>query len=180
VTIDVRGPADATTESEHSLIHPEDETSVMGIPSKDDLEGITSDVWQSFVSEGETTSFCDSIAPEPDDRVTGCVHISGAYTGSLTVRCSTPMARQIAGALFGLPEQEVTDAEVADAVGEIANIVGGNVKSTLPGPSALSLPAIAQGPHSWLAVPGVRLVLQIALEWRAEPFVVSLFQQRGE
>jgi chemotaxis protein CheX len=151
----------------------------MRIPTSDDLASITRDVWQSLVSDGEPPAVGTTVVAEPDNRVTGCVHISGAYTGSLTVRCSGEMARQIAGSLFGMPDEDVTDTEIADAIGEIANILGGNVKSMLPAPSALSLPAIAQGSHSWLTVPGVELMQQVALEWRTEPFVVSLLQRRA-
>ena len=63
------------------------------------------------------------------------------------------------------------ESEVVDALGEIANMVGGNVKSMLPGPSTLSLPSVVQGQ---LSVPGTRMVREVQLSWRAQPLFVSL------
>ncbi|QCC78154.1 chemotaxis protein CheX [Nocardioides daphniae] len=40
---------------------------------------------------------------------------------------------------------EPSEADVVDAVGELVNMVGGNVKSLVPGPSQLSLPLVATG-----------------------------------
>ena len=53
-------------------------------------------------------------------------------------------------------------------------MVGGNVKSMLPGPSALSLPSVVQG---LLSVPGAQVVREVQLSWHAQPLFVSLWQQ---
>ena len=38
------------------------------------------------------------------------------------------------------------DEDVDDALGELANVVGGNVKAVLPGPSVLGLPEVGTAP----------------------------------
>ena len=147
------------------------------IPSADDLEVITREVWTSFL-DGDP---CGLVQAGTDatgaDAVTGCVHLSGAYVGSIMLRCSPDAARDAAAALFSIQPADVTQTEVVDAIGELANMVGGNVKSMLPGPSALSLPAVVQGS---LAVPGAQVVREVALAWRGESLVVSLWQQAAQ
>jgi chemotaxis protein CheX len=145
------------------------------VPSSEDLECVARDVWTSFLDEDVGLVAGDQGVA--DDRVTACVHLSGAFSGSVTVQCSDSAARDAAAVLFAIPVGEVTDGEVVDAIGEIANMVGGNVKSMLPGPSNLSLPAVAQGYRSSLTVAGASVVRQVQLRWRAEPIVVTLWQQ---
>jgi chemotaxis protein CheX len=143
------------------------------IPSADDLEVITREVWSTFL-DGDPAGLVADATVMTDDKITGCVHLSGAYTGSIMLQCSPPAARDAAAALFSIAPGDVTQTELVDAIGEIANMVGGNVKSMLPGPSALSLPSVVQGQ---LDVPGAQVVRQVQLAWRTQPVVVSLWQQ---
>jgi chemotaxis protein CheX len=143
------------------------------IPSADDLEVITREVWTSFL-DGDPAGLVAGGDPPTGEQITGCVHLSGAYTGSIMLQCSPPAARDAAAALFSIAPSDVTQTEVVDAIGEIANMVGGNVKSMLPGPSLLSLPLVVQGV---LSVPGAQVVRTVQLIWRAEPLTVSLWQQ---
>jgi chemotaxis protein CheX len=143
------------------------------IPSADDLEVITREVWTSFL-DGDPAGLVAGGDPPTGEQITGCVHLSGAYTGSIMLQCSPPAARDAADALFSIAPSDVTQTEVVDAIGEIANMVGGNVKSMLPGPSLLSLPLVVQGV---LSVPGAQVVRTVQLIWRAEPLTVSLWQQ---
>ena len=60
--------------------------------------------------------------------------------------------------------------DVADAFGEIANVVGGNVKAALPGPSTLGLPQVGAAP----AVRNPEDVCRLEVLWRGQPLVVSV------
>lgn len=146
------------------------------IPSADDLEVITREVWTSFL-DGDPAGLLPGGAGVVSERVTGCVHLSGAYVGSIMLECSAAAARDAAAALFSMQPGDVTHGEVVDAIGELANMVGGNVKSMLPGPSVLSLPAVV---HGQLAVPGAQVVREVRLTWRNEPLTVSLWQQAAQ
>jgi chemotaxis protein CheX len=146
------------------------------IPSADDLEVITREVWTSFL-DGDPAGLLVSGDEPAGERVTGCVHLSGAYTGSIMLSCSAHAARDAAAALFSMQPGDVTQNEIIDAIGELANMVGGNVKSMLPGPSALSLPAVV---HGQVAVPGAQVVREVYLTWRNEPLAVSLWQQAAQ
>ena len=71
------------------------------------------------------------------------VSISGAWAGSVMIGCSEGLAKHAAGTMFDIPPENTTSSDVADAVGELANVLGGNVKGLVPGPSALSLPTVS-------------------------------------
>jgi len=65
---------------------------------------------------------------------------------------------------------ELEAEDVDDALGELANVVGGNVKAALPGPSTLGLPQVGEAP-------GVRNpedVCRLEVLWRGQPLVVSV------
>ncbi|MCW2532227.1 MAG: hypothetical protein JWP62_1797, partial [Blastococcus sp.] len=80
-------------------------------------------------------------------------------------------AAELTRALLGDASPEILDHEdVADAFGEIANVVGGNVKAALPGPSGLSLPEVGDAP----AVRNPADLCRVDVLWRGEPLSISV------
>src|SRR5207248_3096506 len=75
--------------------------------------------------------------------LTGRVPIGGAWEGAVSLRCPEPLCRSFAADLFGRLAADVEDADVFDALGELANIIGGNLKALLPGVCRLGLPTAA-------------------------------------
>jgi chemotaxis protein CheX len=73
--------------------------------------------------------------------VSACVHITGAWNGAIALSCDTDFAGQAASIMFDLAAVPPTTEEMQDALGELTNIVGGNVKALLPESCHLSLPA---------------------------------------
>jgi chemotaxis protein CheX len=66
-----------------------------------------------------------------DERFKGCVSamilLSGSYNGVVTVHAPPQAARDITAQMLGM-EVESVDADVLDALGEIANMIGGSFK----------------------------------------------------
>lgn len=97
-----------------------------------------------------------SLAAE-GELMTASVAISGAWRGAVAVSCSPHLARRVGSAMFGTSEL-VSDEEARDALREIVNIIGGNFKSLVSGPSRLSLPTVRDGDGYWTdALPVHRL-----------------------
>jgi chemotaxis protein CheX len=71
---------------------------------------------------------------------------------------------------------ELSPEEVADAVGELTNMVGGTVKNLLPAPSKLSLPSVTSGTSYTVHVPGASLVVQVDFAWAGEPLTVTVWE----
>lgn len=146
------------------------------VPSPDDVAEITCAVWASFLS-GEPGDDLLPSAPAPTaaTAVTGCVHITGAWAGTVLVDCSPDLARLAAARLLALTPDELTDEDLTDAFGELVNMVGGNVKGILPGPSALSVPTVAAG-HGALQFPGAVPVTEVDFVWHGEPLRVTVLR----
>jgi chemotaxis protein CheX len=144
-------------------------------PSNDELLAIAEMVWTSYLDPaGEHPLVVDGV-PDPGTGtadVVAIVSISGAWKGRVLLSFSPPAARRAAAALLGIEEaDDVGDGDVADAVGELANIIGGSVKSLMPQPTALSLPAVHTGGS---AGPGGAEVCRITGTWQGEPVSVAV------
>jgi chemotaxis protein CheX len=116
------------------------------------------------------------VAVPDEERLTGCVHITGEWRGAVLVEASDELSREAASAMFATPVADLSADEIADSLGELANMIGGNVKSLLPGPSTLSTPTVAQGPAYMLRMPGAVCINLVRLAWHGQPFTVTLWQ----
>lgn len=90
-----------------------------------------------------------AAAPQFDERVTGSVAFAGDHiNGAVYLHLGTAFAAQVAGAMLGLPAEELGEAEVNDVVGEVTNMLTGGLKSWLcdsGAECAVSTPAIIRG-----------------------------------
>lgn len=136
--------------------------------SEPDIHGIATSVWADMLGlpleAGE--------ASVPPERTCAWVDISGAWRGRVTVVLSAPLARKVAAALFGMALEDVTETEVSDAVGEVVNILGGNLKALLPGPSSLSLPTVGAVEPDGAG----KLHVRAGMTSEAQPVWISLFE----
>jgi len=138
------------------------------------IREVTESVWTSMLGA--------QLAPASGRRqldtharyVFGCVHSSGGWEGAVTIACSTAFARRAAGTMFELTPESASLDEVRDALGELTNIVGGNIKAMLPGPSKLSLPTVTEGTDYSFHVQGSAPLREVWFECDGEPLVVSV------
>ncbi len=110
--------------------------------------------------------------------VTSLVHIEGTWQGAVLVQLPLSLATTLTGAM--LQGEEAPDAEeVRDAIGELANMMAGNLKALLPQPSRISLPAVVFGRDYHLSLVGTTPVARVTFRSGDEPVVVSLLQHPG-
>ncbi|MDP9398644.1 MAG: chemotaxis protein CheX [Actinomycetota bacterium] len=158
---------------------PETYEGPLDAPSLDDILGILHEVWASYLgAEGELLPRVGGVAPGTD-LITASVSVAGAWIGHIVVETSVAAARSIAAAMLALQEDELTDDDVTDAMGEIANVVGGNVKSTVPDLSTLSLPVVIRGGAGALAWPDAAESACAEMAWRGEPVTLTVWMGRG-
>ena len=80
-------------------------------------------------------------------NITGVVGFAGTHRGALAIHLPEKTALTITSHFLGTNIESV-NADVEDAVGELANMLGGNIKAMLSDKGkdiALSLPAIIKG-----------------------------------
>ena len=98
------------------------------------------------------------------DGVVALIGLAGEWAGTGAFRCSAEMARKVSGLLL-MQEFAAVDQEVLDAVGDITNMILGNVKTVFEetlGPMGLSIPTVifgrnfttrSVGRNEWTVVP---------------------------
>ena len=65
-------------------------------------------------------------------NLSSMIGLGGGVRGVLAVHCPGLVAREITGGFLGMPVEEL-DEDVKDAIGEIANMVAGNLKVAFGG-----------------------------------------------
>jgi chemotaxis protein CheX len=142
---------------------------------------VTENVWRSIlgleIQAARDTSFLTRAGKEP--TLTGCVQLTGAWEGTVFLYSTAKLARELAAIMFGTDVAHVASEDVEDALGEIANMIAGNLKSLLPRPCQLSLPAVVEGLDYRVIIPGARIVGQFLADCEAEPVLVTLMEGNG-
>ena len=116
----------------------------------------------------EETSWPPTLHPE----VSAFVQIMGDWQGLVVVAVSQALARRSTGSMFDLPPDAVEPEMVRDAMGEMANILGGAIKAGIVGTRGLSLPTVVQGEDHSVYVPDMSLACERA--WRCGEDLVSV------
>jgi chemotaxis protein CheX len=88
---------------------------------------------------------------EPVNRfkcsITGMVGFAGTYSGVISIHCPVSLALKITSSMLGMECDEVNE-DLNDAIGEIANMLGGGVKQVLSKGGLdvkLSIPTVISG-----------------------------------
>ncbi len=144
----------------------------MQVLTEIDLGEVTESVWTSMLGfEIFTTD--EPYDYTADGRyLVGCVQITGAADAAVLVDVPEALGKQLAMTMFGMDESEISDDEVWDALGEMANMIGGNVKGMVVGDTALSLPTVAEGRDYRVVVPGGGLIQ--SLTYRCEQWLMRV------
>jgi hypothetical protein len=105
--------------------------------------------------------------------VVAWVDVRGPWTGRASVETSSATAAALTRALLRIPgAAKVTDDDVVDALGELANVVGGNIKALLPEQETLGLPRVAGAlPDDDAEHP----VQRLALGWWGRSLVLTVW-----
>jgi chemotaxis protein CheX len=128
----------------------------------DQLVEITNAVWQSFVEtelewmpvDGDSvTAFTSGVA-----HYAGVVQVAGDVRAMVLLQSSPELVHVATRAMFMMEPEEVTDSELADAFGELVNMIGGNIKGLFEGANQLSLPTVTRGQDHEVLAPGTQLV----------------------
>ncbi|WP_435299673.1 chemotaxis protein CheX [Timonella sp. A28] len=146
--------------------------------SKDQILAIVQEVFAAMLDAGEICVFESGPSNTDDETLSAWVDMQmelpeGPLVARALVRTQQETAHEIVRSLLMMgSDEEISYADLTDAFGEIANVVGGNVKSLVEVPARLSLPSVsndaAHGPNG--------LFLQdLDVNWRGQHLNVSLW-----
>jgi chemotaxis protein CheX len=113
--------------------------------------------------------------PSPD-TVTAVVHFAGAWHGAVMLECSRLQACTFAHLLMSIETPTTIDDNVRDALGEMANMLAGNLKSVLPPGVVLSMPSVIEGSDYSLQICGRHLIERVPFWTSADVIGVSLIE----
>jgi hypothetical protein len=111
---------------------------------------------------------------------TGCVAVSGAFNGAISLSCTAAFAMHAADKL-GLRDAGDERELARDLLAEATNVVGGNIKSlfstVLDGRCQLSMPIVTDG-HA--VVPHATLLHELWCDCQGERIAVRVFESEPE
>jgi chemotaxis protein CheX len=125
-----------------------------------DVQRVVEDTWAALLDLAVQP--ISAGAPDPAGAspatVTATVGVEGAWSGRAQVSCSRRLALMFTGTMLGVRPDQVDDDALTDAIGELANVVTGNLKSLLPITCRLALPHVRTYPDSESAPPAGTVV----------------------
>lgn len=143
----------------------------MDQPAVHDVHAVIEEVWATFLGDG--TPIFPGTSTVSADAWYSAITVTGEWEALILIAMPLSLSERITTTMLGLPEDEACSTEdITDALGELVNIVGGNVKSLMPGPSKLSLPLVAQGAVTTTS--DLTEVCEVVLSWHDEPVLVSI------
>ena len=112
--------------------------------AEQDVVDVARAVWGDML--GLTLDGPDPTAALPAGPVLcATVVIRAALDVVVALEVAEDAGRSLAAAMFGSEPGDLGPDELVDALGELANMVGGNLKLLVAPPAALTLPAVSDG-----------------------------------
>jgi chemotaxis protein CheX len=115
------------------------------------------------------------------ETLTSMVGLAGSHTGILAVHCPKPLALLITSNMLGMEVTDVDD-DVNDAMGEIANMIGGDIKHIFSPKGAdinLSIPTAIYGTEYELESMTTADTLVLPFQCSGERLLLTLKVTKG-
>ena len=140
-----------------------------------EIQQLTTSIWESILKLPIEPQ--DSPLPVGERTMSACVHITGAWSGAVARSCNTGLAIEAAQIMLGVNSSDAKLGDMQDCMGELVNMIGGNVKALLPETCQLSLPSVVEGSDYSVRIPGSRMVTSVPMRCREHTVNVSLFER---
>ena len=152
-----------------------------------DLKGFitkaVTDVFDTMLSMEVESVAADQPENLNGTNIVGTVSFAGAVMGNLNMHVGDEFARQMTAAMLGMETDEIDgDEEVHDVIGEVCNMIGGDLKSRLCDSDLtceLSIPAITSGKAFSIASKGWDRSELYAFRNQQHTAVVEVFIKSG-
>lgn len=148
----------------------------MTIECEVEISNFVTDIWSTFLNLKVFPTDIPFKAKGKDNTLAGCVQITGEWQGTITLYAPREIGKKIAGIMFSLDETELDSQQIQDVIGEITNIIAGNIKSLLPAPCSISLPSVAVTDYD-LHHPGSEMLTAVNFDCEGLPFLVVMLQE---
>jgi CheY-specific phosphatase CheX len=107
----------------------------------------------------------------------GTVTLSGVWKGRIEVRMAKGLAHRATASMLMQPVETVNAADTLDATKEIANMIAGVIKSSLPRPCTMNVPEAAVEAKVYCSRPRTEDTLAVAFRHTTGDLMVSIWEQ---
>ncbi len=117
-----------------------------------------------------------------EDNVTGTVGLAGTRKGILAIHFPSEAARNVTASFLDMPPDEVEGDVEDDAIGEVANMLGGGIKGFLSDNGRdidLSLPSIIRGSKYTFNIKGNAQRILLPFSCDAGSFYVEFLLEKN-
>lgn len=141
-------------------------------------------VWASILHTPlDVAESADARELDPSSEagvLTACVQIAGGWQGAVCLSCVAEFAARAAAVMFGVDTAATSEADMQDALGELANMIGGNIKGLLPEPCHLSMPTVVHGNDYSLRIPRSTVSLRVPFTCEGLPVQIVLREREAD
>ena len=145
------------------------------------LRGATQEVFDTMLSmalaEKKNTGFTEG------SRIVGSVSLAGTVSGTVNIHVSDVFARRITANMLGMEPDEIdSEEEVHDVIGELSNMIGGDLKSRLCDAGfacELSIPSITSGKDFSIESKGWAVNEVVSFQYEDHIAVIEAFIKNG-
>jgi len=123
-------------------------------------------------------SDCEMPFSSQGDRLTSFVYLTGGWNGAVLFQCNRRQACQFAGRILSMDSPQAVDDDVRDVLGELANMIGGNMKSGMGDGVRLSMPMVMEGNDYDLRACGSQILERLAFHSAEGHFWVTVLATR--
>lgn len=142
------------------------------------------DVFDTMLSMEVSKIPPDDALPNGGPQIVGTVSVAGAILGNVNVHFSNQFACVITAAMLGMSIDDIeSNEEVHDVIGELCNMVGGNLKSRLCDSGftcELSIPSITAGNDFRIESKGWQRHERYGFKNHHNSAMVEVFMKHGE
>jgi chemotaxis protein CheX len=114
--------------------------------------------------------------PAKGELITAAISLAGPWKGAVLLECGLNAAFLFTSRMIGIDVPAALNDDVRDALGELANMIGGNLKSVLPGGVSLSLPTVVWGQDYTMQICRAGTVQRWVFAGESVTFAVDLIE----
>jgi chemotaxis protein CheX len=124
----------------------------------------------------DTWPLAETPGHVPDHAIVGAVYLAGQWRGALLLETWAEQAFVWTHKLMSVPAPSSLNDDVRDCIGELTNMIAGNLKSLLPVETALSMPSVVEGRQFTLRLIGGHRKIKVDFASPEGPFSITLVQ----
>lgn len=148
-------------------------------PSNEEIRQLVECIWASVLGV-EPKPPSRLSAPDPEGGLfVGSVGLSGDWSGRVALGLPEGLARSASAVMLEADEEKVSEEEMLDVVGELANMIGGNLKALIAGACRLSTPEASRHGGPGRPLGGSGLLREVSFRSNGLTFRVWLQEETG-